>query len=174
MVYGNFSQIFHIVEKILRETPKGKTTLVSTRSMGSFFFFNLCLIFYITNDKCELFFFSQHMHKYTFFFFKTRWYRFISTGLQKYIRSYEISVESLTWKYICRAFYGCRVLALGEPVKMPYWSYKMTCCSTSFYLCSSTFILIIIYPAKYHLLNPFISFFGSLFIPSWFYIILFL
>lgn len=38
MVYGNFSQIFHIVEKILRETPKGKTTLVSTRSMGSFFF----------------------------------------------------------------------------------------------------------------------------------------
>lgn len=69
MVYGNFSQIFHIVEKILRETPKGKTTLASTRSMGSFFF-NLCLIFYITNDKCDLFFFSQHMHKYTFFFFK--------------------------------------------------------------------------------------------------------
>lgn len=163
MVYDNFSQIFQIVEKILRETPKGKTTLVSTRSMGSFFSIYVWF-FFITNDKYELFFFSQHVHK---------WFRFISTGLQKYIGSYEISVESLTWKYIYCAFYGCRVLALGEPVKMPYWSYKMTCCSTSFYLCSSTFILIIIYPAKYHLLNPFLSFFGSLFIPSWFYIILF-
>lgn len=160
MVYDNFSQIFQIVEKILRETPKGKTTLVSTRSMGSFFSIYVWL-FFITNDKCELFFFSQHVHKYTFFFFlkKTRWFRFISTGLQKYIGSYEISVESLTWKYIYCAFYGCRVLALGEPVKMPYWSYKMTSCSTSFYLCSSTFILIIIYPAKYHLLNPFLFFF---------------
>lgn len=172
MVYGNFSQIFHIVEKILRETPKGKTTLVSTRSMGSFFF-SIYVWFFILPMINVNYFFSLNICTNIHSFFKTRWYRFISTGLQKYIRSYEISVESLTWKYICRAFYGCRVLALGEPVKMPYWSYKMTCCSTSFYLCFSTFILIVIYPAKYHLLNPFISFFGSLFIPSWFYIILF-
>lgn len=85
MVYGNFSQIFHIVEKILRETPKGKTTLVSTRSMGSFFsiyvwFFLLPII------NVNYFCFSQHVHKLK----KPRWYRFISTGLQKYIGSYDI------------------------------------------------------------------------------------
>lgn len=168
MVYGNFSQIFHIVEKILRETPKGKTTLVSTRSMGSFFFQFMFDFLYYQWSMWIIFFLSTYAQIYILFF--------KHDDIVLLVRGYRNILDrmkSLTWKYICHAFYGCRVLALGEPVKMPYWSYKMTCCLTSFYLCSSTFILIIIYPAKYHLLNPFISFFGSLFIPSWFYIILF-